>query len=267
MLLIRRCFAIFIITWTVNQFQLISAISILSSDVKCLNLKSLNLPIRSPEYRTNPSADSINRRLIYSIITTFCSLISPTYNFDAYARNIPESNGATGKLTGTTQALFPIISMSDIINDANIICSEDLNLCKERLDKLPLDERNFKRLFDEYSVGISYRQQYLDKNAFVVYYSKGFDGPGRTNIEDDDDQTILQKRQYGARNDAWFAVDDAKSEVSYLLTHEDDDRSDLVKAMQKAHTAFEEYLSLAPKEQVVGARLLQFHNEQSDSAR
>jgi hypothetical protein len=41
-------------------------------------------------------------------------------------------------------------------------------------------------LFDEHSEGISYKQQFLDQNAFLVYYTKGFDGPGRPSIEDED---------------------------------------------------------------------------------
>ena len=55
----------------------------------------------------------------------------------------------------------------------------DLKGVKTSLQQLPSGEKEFKRLFDEYSQGVSYKQVYLDQNAFLVYYTKGFDGPGR----------------------------------------------------------------------------------------
>lgn len=54
---------------------------------------------------------------------------------------------------------------------------------------VPTSEKEFKRLFDEFSEGISYKQQFLDKNAFVVYYTQGFDGPGRPSIDTEDEGT------------------------------------------------------------------------------
>ena len=55
-----------------------------------------------------------------------------------------------------------------------------------------------------------------DGNAFLVYYTQGFDGPGRPSIEQDSAQQVTQKAQFGLRNDAWVAVDAARSEVQYL---------------------------------------------------
>ena len=79
-------------------------------------------------------------------------------------------------------------------------------------------------------------EQRLDRaqNAFLVYYTRGFDGrgadaavgdgaqppifvplrfdgPGRARMEDASDAPTRQSRQFGYRNDACAAVDDALS--------------------------------------------------------
>ena len=105
-----------------------------------------------------------------------------TNNFIASARNLPESNGASGKYIGTAKALSPIIKLRDNIHTASAIIQTDPRQALNIINKIPNKEVEFKRLFDEFSNGISYKQQYLDKNAFVVYYTQGFDGPGRPSI-------------------------------------------------------------------------------------
>ena len=114
-----------------------------------------------------------------------------------------------------------------------------------------LKEKGFKRIFDEYSEGVSYKQQFLDKNAFLVYYTGGFDGPGRGSIEKETPKESLQKAQYGYRNDAWVALDECMSELDYLLQQEDplEDRKDLKKALRALTSAVEGYVGLARTEQ------------------
>ncbi|KAK7249442.1 hypothetical protein SO694_00049049 [Aureococcus anophagefferens] len=92
--------------------------------------------------------------------------------------------------------------------------TKKLDAVAAALAEPPRDEKSFKRLFDEYSSDVSYKQKYMDSNAFVVYYTKGFDGKDRPNIEDDP-AAERQTKQFGFRNDAWAAVDDAP-EVAYL---------------------------------------------------
>ena len=82
----------------------------------------------------------------------------------------------------------------------------------------------------------------------------------------------LQKAQYGARNDAWIAVDDARQEVQFLRAHpparphmhtlaparatlrslclqaDADEYSELRDALRRARAAFDSYLALAPAE-------------------
>jgi hypothetical protein len=63
---------------------------------------------------------------------------------------------------------------------------------------------------------------------------------------------MLQKSQYGARNDAWQALDDARSEVAYLLTPEAAGESpkELSQAVKSLANALSAYLELAPPAQI-----------------
>ena len=103
----------------------------------------------------------------------------------ACARNLPTSNGASGSNRGEASTLVPILQMRNNVELA-IAQMTDLQECESLLFKIPLIEKDFKKLFDEHSEGISYKQQFLDQNAFLVYYTKGFDGPGRPSIEEED---------------------------------------------------------------------------------
>ena len=112
-------------------------------------------------------------------------------------------------------------------------------------EEFPSTERAFKRLFDEYSNGISYKQQFLDKNAFLVYYTKGFDGPGRNSIEKESDGEALQKLQYGYRNDAWISLDEARGELEYLLDSKESTASrDLRKNLRNLDESIMNYIKL-----------------------
>lgn len=177
----------------------------------------------------------------------------------AYARNLPTNNGAVGDRRGTVDALVPLLRLQKAVA-ASVNCvrtNEDLKECKGTLQSIPRDEKDFKKLFDEYSVDISYKQKYLDQNAFLVYYTKGFDGLGRESIEKEDDQMKLQVRQYGARNDAWVAVDEARAELDYLLTQSAGESTrDLQAALSNGLKALDDYLSLAPSDQVTMAAKL-----------
>eukprot|EP00797_Seminavis_robusta_P033364 Sro770_g200080.1 n/a (166) ;mRNA; r:47917-48414 len=129
---------------------------------------------------------------------------------------------------------------------------------------VPREETTFKQLLDAYSDPVSYKQKFVDQNAFLVYYTKGFDGPGRPQIEDD--LPVKQTLQYGARNDAWVAWDDflvewefagktAKKEGSALRTVvADDSWEDLLPPLKRLLQALDAYLSLAPAEDLQQAQ-------------
>ena len=186
----------------------------------------------------------------------------------ASAANMPTNTGADLSKTGSIDTLIPIVAIKNTlqstkstINNAAVSSSPvSPETCKNLLQSLsaiPRDEITFKRLFDSYSTQVSYKQKFLDQNAFLVYYSKGFDGTGRPNIEED--TNTIQTLQYGSRNDAWAAMDDlfvelefgkkAKANDSSLSTNEE-----LIALIEKVSNAVDSYLSLAPVEDVTDAK-------------
>jgi hypothetical protein len=119
---------------------------------------------------------------------------------------------------------------------------------------LPHDERSFKAVLDSYSVPVSYKQRFLDANAFLVYYTKGFDGPGRANIENPSALEALHAQQYGFRNEAWLAAETAWAEYDFLSrATEDEETTDLLVAIQNINDALNKYLNLVPPDDMEAA--------------
>ena len=170
------------------------------------------------------------------------------------ARNLPLATGATGANRGQAVALAPIVALKHTL-DASEMALPDLMEVKKFLSEdkvVPLKEKEFKRLFDEYSQDVSYKQRYLDSNASVVNDTMGFDGLGRQSIEKEDDATLKQESQFGFRNDAWVAVDEARAELAYQMTQSENelDLSELRGDLQRANAATMAYLLLAPEDQL-----------------
>ena len=198
------------------------------------------------------------RGILQSIAgTTYFSLLSP-----ATASNMPKDTGANLSNTGSVDTLVPIVAIQHTI----ISCKSQLDksnegyenlvspeTCKSLLESLvktiPRDETSFKRIFDAYSTPVSYKQKFLDQNAFLVYYTKGYDGDNRPNIEED--VNTLQTKQYGCRNDAWAAIDDLFVELEFGQKAKVDDntlssKGELIVLLDKVSAALDAYLSLAP---------------------
>jgi hypothetical protein len=172
----------------------------------------------------------------------------------AVAKNLPDDNGARGDQRGTVAALVPIAKVERSIAQASrAVQAGKLEDARTALDSIPAAEKPFKRLFDEYSEPVSYKQKYKDSNAFVVYYTQGFDGADRPGIEAPDAKEERQTRQYGFRNDAWAAVDDARVEVKYCL-EERADTKELTEMIKRATAALDGYLGQAPPGDVGAAR-------------
>ena len=170
----------------------------------------------------------------------------------ARAANLPSDTGASGKERGTLKALARVEECLRAAKTAEASAAAGGSLSDIRSGLNPtfaLKEKGFKKMFDEYSEGISYKQQFLDKNAFLVYYSGGFDGPGRESIEKESPAEALQKAQYGYRNDAWVALDESMSELDYLIEGASEDRSDIKKDLKALRVALESFVNLAPQEQ------------------
>ena len=94
----------------------------------------------------------------------------------AVGANLPSDNGAKGDQRGTVAALVPIVRVtSSVLQASRAVQAGKLQDAQKALDAIPATEKPFKRLFDEYSEPVSYKQKYKDSNAFVVYYTQGFD--------------------------------------------------------------------------------------------
>ena len=87
----------------------------------------------------------------------------------------------------------------------------------------------------------------------LVDFHTGFDGAGRPSIEAPDAKEERQTRQYGYRNDAWAAVDDARAEVKYCI-EEKAETAELSSMLKRASAALDGYLALAPSTDVAAAR-------------
>lgn len=177
----------------------------------------------------------------------------------AVARNLPLSTGAKGDQTGTVKALIPIIQLRNSFAEvqtkleagSNDSSSSDTTMKAvwQVLERtVPREEVAFKRLFDEYSDPVSYKQKFLDQNAFLVYYTKGFDGPNRPNIESDESGAMQQRQtmQFGARNEAWVCWNDLQAELTYVQQNPNNNDSDVRELCKKTLQAVQAYLILAP---------------------
>lgn len=195
--------------------------------------KSVSLSLQRP----NPSTSQLNSRraTIAHILQTPLVLALPQ---TSNARNLPQSTGADMDKVGTVEALTPIVRIQKTLKDGSV---------STLLHTIPIDEQAFKRIFDEYSDPISYKQKFMDNNAFLVYYTRGFDGPGRPNIEEDLPQR--QTLQYGARNEAWIAWQELQVELEFAAKYPDD-VSDVNKYLDKMIAAVDAYLQLAPPDDV-----------------
>lgn len=217
---------------------------------------------------TNESTQHITRHNFLS-----CAwLVTSTLPCLANAANLPQSNGADLSRTGSVDTLIPIIQMRrSILKSKGVIPDETqqhssmttqqcTRILQQLSSSMPREEKPFKRIFDAYSTPVSYKQKFLDQNAFLVYYSKGFDGPGRPNIESDGEDVTnsIQTLQYGFRNEAWAAMDDVFTELEFGAKGIDNtvDTKDLRDLIDKALMAFDAYLALAPEKDLNEASLI-----------
>lgn len=165
----------------------------------------------------------------------------------SFAKNLPSTMTTDYSKTGTVEALVPILQLLSNLRNLKSELLTDLatTLTKPIVASVPLDEQSFKRLFDTYSDPVSYKQKFLDQNAFLVYYSRGFDGPGRPSIESD--LPVKQTIQYGSRNEAWISWEDFQAEWTFACRNPADaDLEDLLKPLGQTIAAVESYLEQAP---------------------
>ena len=193
---------------------------------------------------------SERRQFVQSFAVQCSTVLPPLLLMEkaALASNLPVSNGADTSKVGTAEALIPVVSMRYSLSRLETqLQNQEKDIQVEKV-AIPRNEKDFKRIFDAYSEKISYKQKFLDQNAFLVYYTKGFDGPGRANIEEDINQR--QTLQFGARNEAWIAWEEFLVELEYI----DEDDNDLSKYLAATIRAIDSYLLLAPESDVQQAK-------------
>uniref|UniRef100_A0A7S0AKT0 Uncharacterized protein n=1 Tax=Minutocellus polymorphus TaxID=265543 RepID=A0A7S0AKT0_9STRA len=182
------------------------------------------------------------------------------------AANLPTSTGADMSRTGTLDKLIPIVQMETALISAkqelisaregdSSISDDTIKAISSQLSvAIPSEQILFKRKFDEYSEPVSYKQKFMDQNAFLVYYTKGFDGPNRPPMESIADPIPKQSLQYGFRNDAWSNYDELLGELSYFSPSSRSSIDDILGPLVKCIAAFEAYFSFAPASDVAHAR-------------
>jgi hypothetical protein len=219
------------------------------------NTQQQTTTLASITITTPPTTTSRRSVLGYLLVCIIPPLVLDTK--PVQARNLPASTGADTSQTGTVQTLVPIVSLRqslNVVQSQRRATTTGATTQKPSLldsTSIPTNEQDFKRLFDAYSDPVSRKQMFLDQNAFLVYYSKGFDGPGRPSMEDKDG--VVNERQtlqFGARNEAWIAWDNFLVELQFI----NDNDNDLDKYLEATIRAVDAYLSLAPNQDIQQAK-------------
>jgi hypothetical protein len=207
--------------------------------------RPINAGVNRQEVTRSSNACPSRRKVVASLVQSFL-FVSWADKRSAIAQNLPTPTGADTSQVGTIEALLPLVALrQSLVNVQSQLTNQQATLS---LDSIPTKELEFKRLFDSYSDPVSYKQKFLEQNAFLVYYTKGFDGPGRPNIESDVNER--QAIQFGARNEAWIAWDDFLVELKF----KDDKDNDIEKYITNTIRAVDSYLQLAPPEDLVKAK-------------
>jgi hypothetical protein len=177
------------------------------------------------------------------------------------AANLPPPTGADLKRTGSIDTLRPIVAqLNSLINaklyltklNAVITPKSCTTLLQLLTETIPRNEIMFKRIFDAYSTPVSYKQKFMDQNAFLVYYTKGYDGRGRPGLEEDDTNSI-QTLQYGYRNDTWDGMENLFVELEFYGSKSKNDndvtltsKGELIDLIDKVLISLQAYLQLSP---------------------
>jgi hypothetical protein len=227
---------------------ILSCILLLGSACRCFGW---SIQPTEKNGHVNSSFDyGVRRCLFRSLIqsSSMVGLILTTGTPPTRASNLPESTGADTTKVGTVEALIPIVALRASLARLESTLAKVNGPVLQTDGTIPKDEKEFKRLFDSYSDPVSYKQKFLDQNAFLVYYTKGFDGPGRDNIEAEINER--QTVQFGLRNEAWIAWENFLVELKFIQEQDNDCASYLSSTLR----AVDSYLALVPVEDLKAAK-------------
>ena len=111
------------------------------------------------------------------LTTLHVPFVATSVSSSASAANLPQSTGADLSRTGTIDTLIPIVTIRKNLVSINsqlmsksgkLLPDECKSITESLLTKIPRNENDFKRIFDSYSTPVSYKQKFLDQNAFLV---------------------------------------------------------------------------------------------------
>ena len=218
---------------------------------------------------STPDRRTTRRGILYGGVLVGTFLSSPSA---VLAANLPPPTGADLKRTGSIDTLRPIVAIEfSLINAKLYLTKSNMAITPEscttllRLltETIPRNEIMFKRIFDAYSTPVSYKQKFMDQNAFLVYYTKGYDGRGRPGLEEDDTNSI-QTLQYGYRNDTWDGMENLFVELEFYSSKSKNDsdvtlnsKGELIDLFDKVLISLQAYLQLSPVADLDEARRLQ----------
>jgi hypothetical protein len=224
---------------------------------------------RSGIFMSTPDRCTTRRGILYGGVLVGTFLSSPSA---VLAANLPPPTGADLKRTGSIDTLRPIVAIEfSLINAKLYLTKSNMAITPEscttllRLltETIPRNEIMFKRIFDAYSTPVSYKQKFMDQNAFLVYYTKGYDGRGRPGLEEDDTNSI-QTLQYGYRNDTWDGMENLFVELEFYSSKSKNDsdvtlnsKGELIDLFDKVLISLQAYLQLSPVADLDEARRLQ----------
>jgi len=227
-------------SWNVSSFQI--------SSVQQNQQKKEERHCVVQKIASQKHTNTLHRRTVFQSVIAISSLF--------FAPNTEVNNGSsianavTKSTVGTVDALLPILMLKSALKDIRIQLHDKGNKKEvvkqiQQQRQIPTEEQKFKQIFDQYSNPLSYKQKYLNSNAFLVYYTKGYDGPNRPNIETLSEEEELQKEQYGLRNESWIRWDTFLAELNFS---DDDDTTtkDLIQYLDETIASLDSYLQLVP---------------------
>jgi len=142
-----------------------SLITILAFATEC-NCWS-NYPLqRQTENSANHHFYPHRRKFLQSLLLIVPSVASSNIK-PASASNLPSSTGADDSKTGTVESLMGIVSLRYSLSRLEKSHNQKKTISLDGV-AIPASEQSFKRIFDSYSDRVSYKQKFMDQNAFLV---------------------------------------------------------------------------------------------------
>ncbi|CAM9567841.1 unnamed protein product [Chrysoparadoxa australica] len=209
------------------------------------------LPLISIGYPPTHLAHLLSRR--QTLVLTAASLLAIPAS-PARAVSLTQASSKQ-KLPATIAALAHVLKVKTLLEDgAAAVKGRDLALARKTLASVP-EATKLKAVFDAYAGPVSYSTRVKENNAFLIYYTGGYDGTGRAKLgsreeEEQDPSIARQAEQYGLRNEVIFQLAEANSLLDFVSSSGPDEQelpelAELQEALASAVTSIDKFLALA----------------------